>query len=219
MPLGHCRRRNKTIHNLKRKDSHAFLGSINFIPTYLDTISSSLQTISHSPWTAEGRSSQTLARIKRWSLFLSAYEYSLTFRNTTAHANADALPETSPSSETPPKLTEHLESSPVTAKDVQYWMNRDPQLSVVRDYILRGWPDCCNPGLKLFQNKKSELCTSRLHYLPGAQELLYLSRGEKRYFKSCISFLSLALKKSSISLRLWLESRGGHCSCQHMNIL
>ncbi len=79
-------------------------------------------------------------------------------------------------------------------------MNRDPQLSVVRDYVLRGWPDCCDPGLKLFQNKKSELCTSRLHYLPGAQELLYLSRGEKRYFKSCISFLSLALKKSSISL-------------------
>ena len=31
------------------------------------------------------------SRIKCWSLFLSTYEYSLVFRNTTAHANADAL--------------------------------------------------------------------------------------------------------------------------------
>ena len=36
-------------------------------------------------------SAQASARIKRWSLFLSSYEYTLTFRNTTAHANADAL--------------------------------------------------------------------------------------------------------------------------------
>lgn len=30
---------------------------------------------------------QASARIKRWSLFLSNYKYSLVFRNTTAHAN------------------------------------------------------------------------------------------------------------------------------------
>ena len=31
------------------------------------------------------------SRIKRWSLFLSSYEYSLVFRNTTARNNADVL--------------------------------------------------------------------------------------------------------------------------------
>ena len=41
----------------------------------------------------EGRpvSPQASARIKRWSLFLSSYEYTLSFRKTGAHANADAL--------------------------------------------------------------------------------------------------------------------------------
>ncbi len=34
---------------------------------------------------------QASARIKRWSLFLSTYEYTLTFRRTSEHANADAL--------------------------------------------------------------------------------------------------------------------------------
>ena len=34
---------------------------------------------------------QASARIKRWSLFLSNFEYTLAFRNTAAHANADAL--------------------------------------------------------------------------------------------------------------------------------
>ena len=36
-------------------------------------------------------SPQALARIRRWSLFLSAYEYNLKFRDTLSHCNADAL--------------------------------------------------------------------------------------------------------------------------------
>ena len=36
-------------------------------------------------------SPQASARIRRWSLYLSMFEYELKFRNMTAHANADAL--------------------------------------------------------------------------------------------------------------------------------
>ena len=36
-------------------------------------------------------SPQASARIRRWSLFLSSYEYSLSFRDTQSHSNADAL--------------------------------------------------------------------------------------------------------------------------------
>ena len=36
-------------------------------------------------------SPQASARIHRWSLYLSSFEYTLKFRNTTAHGNADAL--------------------------------------------------------------------------------------------------------------------------------
>ena len=74
-------------------------------------------------------SQQASSRIKRWSLFLSNYEYRLVFRNTSAHANADALSRL-PLSDQPVKvfeepelvlLSEHLDDSPVTAKDIKIW--------------------------------------------------------------------------------------------------
>ena len=79
-------------------------------------------------------SAQASARVRRWSLLLSAYEYSITFRNTHAHANADALsrlplPLVQTESNTPPELVllmEHLDESPVTAKHIQAWTRRDP---------------------------------------------------------------------------------------------
>ena len=75
------------------------------------------------------------ARIKRWSLFLSSYEYSLVFRNTTAHANADALsrlplPEELASVAVEPELVllaEHLANSPVTANDIRVWTRRNKE--------------------------------------------------------------------------------------------
>ena len=93
-------------------------------------------------------SSQASARIKRWSLFLSSYEYSLTFRNTTAHANADALsrlplPVTPTTTDLAPELvllTEHLAESPVSACDIRTWTARDPKLSRVLQYVQQGWP-------------------------------------------------------------------------------
>ena len=88
------------------------------------------------------------SRIKRWSLFLSSYEYSLVFRNTTAHANADALsrlplPEEPATTTKEPELillAEHLPDSPVTASDIQLWTRRDSKLSKVLQYVQQGWP-------------------------------------------------------------------------------
>ena len=61
-------------------------------------------------------SAQASPRIKCWSLFLSSYEYTLTFRDTNAHDNADAVSRlplhVEPAMmETPPELVllaEHL---------------------------------------------------------------------------------------------------------------
>ena len=90
---------------------------------------------------------QASARIKRWSLFLSNYEYSLVFRNTTAHANADVLsrlplPEEPAKVTTEPELvllSEHLADSPVTSNDIRVWTERDTQLSKVLYYVQHGW--------------------------------------------------------------------------------
>ena len=40
---------------------------------------------------SKASSQQAFARVRRWSLFLSSYEYVMTFRKTQAHGNADAL--------------------------------------------------------------------------------------------------------------------------------
>ena len=108
---------------------------------------------------------QASARIKRWSLFLSAYEYELVFRDTKAHSNADALsrlplPVIPAKTETPPELVllaEHFDQSPVTAMDIRNCTRRDPELSLVLQFLLQGWPTNYDPGLEIFASKKMEL--------------------------------------------------------------
>ena len=110
-------------------------------------------------------SPQASARIKRWSLFLSSYEYSLLFRSTTAHANVDALsrlplPEEPAKSKTEPELVllaDHLDDSPVTAADIRIWTKRDEKLSKVLQNIQRGWPSDGDPSLEPFSSRRLEL--------------------------------------------------------------
>ena len=66
------------------------------------------------------------ARIRRWALYLSLFEYTLKFRRTAAHGNADALshlplPVEPALEQTPPELVllaEHLNNSPVTTEKI-----------------------------------------------------------------------------------------------------
>ena len=93
-------------------------------------------------------SAQASACIRRWSLLLSAYEYTITFRKTQSHQNADALsrlplPQVQEESRTPPELVlllDHLDESPVTAHHIRVWTRKDPILSKVLGYAERGWP-------------------------------------------------------------------------------
>lgn len=110
-------------------------------------------------------SAQASARIKRWSLFLSSYEYQLVFRNTKAHANADALsriplPEEPLKTREEPELVllaEHLADSPVTAHDIQIWTECDSKLSQVLHYTQKGWPSDGVPSLEPYSTRRSKL--------------------------------------------------------------
>ena len=110
-------------------------------------------------------SQQASSRIKRWSLFLSNYEYRLVFQNTTAHANADALSRL-PLLEQPAKvfeepelvlLAEHLNESPVSANDIKVWTQRDQKLARVLQYIQQGWPCDGDPELEPYSSRCLEL--------------------------------------------------------------
>ncbi len=71
-------------------------------------------------------SSQASARIRCWSLLLSAYEYTIVFRKTEKHQNADALSRLPlerchKESSTPPELvllSDHLRDAPITAHHI-----------------------------------------------------------------------------------------------------
>ena len=112
-------------------------------------------------------SPQASARIRRWSLYLSMFEYTLQFRNTTAHANADALsrlplPEVPAVNQTPPELVllaDHLSNSPVTATQIRDQTRKDPQLAPVVQFVQQGWPSSCREQDQFapFFDKKTEL--------------------------------------------------------------
>lgn len=112
-------------------------------------------------------SPQASAHIRRWSLYLSMFEYTLKFRNTTAHANADALshlplPVQPAVGKQPPELvllSEHLANSPVTADQIREHTRKDPQLAQVVQFVQQGWPRSCPDSDQLvpFFNKRLEL--------------------------------------------------------------
>ena len=92
-------------------------------------------------------SSQASARIRRWSIYLSMFEYTLQFRRTTAHGNADALsrlplPFEPPTDQTPPELVllaDHLSDSPVTVNHIRRWTRKDPDLTSALQFMQQGW--------------------------------------------------------------------------------
>ena len=112
-------------------------------------------------------SPQASARIRRWSLYLSMFEYQLKFRNTTAHANADALsrlplPVEPVVKQPPPEivlLVDHLDNSPITAHQIQQCTCKDPQLAPIVQFVQQGWPSACPNLDKLapFYEKRTEL--------------------------------------------------------------
>ena len=88
------------------------------------------------------------ARIQRWALTLSAYQYRIKYRKAgSENANADAfsslpLPDTPSLTGLPPEtvfLLDRLSKDPVTAKQIKMWTERDPVLSQVKRWVMQGW--------------------------------------------------------------------------------
>ena len=110
-------------------------------------------------------SSQASARIQRWALTLAMYEYTLVFRSTTDHSNADAmsrlpLPEKPDHTPVPVELillAETLQEAPITATHIRLWTRRNPVLSQVLQCIQYGWPASCSEDLRPFWSRRTEL--------------------------------------------------------------
>ena len=108
---------------------------------------------------------QAANRIQRWAWMLASYEYTITWRNTTQHANADALsrlplPEVPPQTTIPAELVlmvDQLQDAPITATQIAAWTRRDPLMARVLRYVLQGWPKQQDDELKHYWPKRMEL--------------------------------------------------------------
>ncbi|KAL1268700.1 hypothetical protein QQF64_034063 [Cirrhinus molitorella] len=79
---------------------------------------------------------------------LGAYEYVISYRACKDHGNADALsclPVAQHSEEEPEEeqvlMLDSIAGPLTTAAQIKHWTSKDPVLSRVREYVLKGWPD------------------------------------------------------------------------------
>ena len=109
------------------------------------------------------------ARIQRWALTLVADDYKIVYKPGSIHANADMLSRL-PLSQTTSEiripgemilLMDMPQSTPVSAQQIKHWTDRDPIISAVRSFVLKGWPDKMTDlepeEIKPYVNRKAEL--------------------------------------------------------------
>ena len=121
------------------------------------------------------------ARVQRWALMLSSYDYQITFRPTFKHSNADALSrlplETmeDKADDLPSELVlllENMDKLPITARAIAKWTQSDPILSRVYKYTQNGWPETRLTDLKGYQQRRTELSTLNGCLLLGARVVI-----------------------------------------------
>ena len=107
-------------------------------------------------------------RVQRWALTLSAYDYTMTFREGKANANADALSRlplpnhitVTPAPADVIHLLDLLSKTPVNAENIRNWTRVDPRLSKVYHYVMTGWPRSIPENdleLKPYFDRRTEL--------------------------------------------------------------
>jgi len=88
------------------------------------------------------------ARIQRWALTLSAYNYRIEYKPGKDLSNADGLsrlplPEVPTDTPLPGDtvlLLECIQTSPIRIAQLRRWTSRDPLLAKVLRYVMQGWP-------------------------------------------------------------------------------
>ena len=105
------------------------------------------------------------ARIQRWALTLSAYNYDIKYKSGKDISNADMLsrlplpefPATVPLPEETIFLMDTLESTPINATRIKNWTNNDAVLAKVRDMVREGWTNTDEEQLQPYQRHRDEL--------------------------------------------------------------
>lgn len=119
-------------------------------------------------------------RMLRWTLILNAYDYTLTHKPGRNISNADSLsrlPKKTSSFEVPAPLevlfTEELQDPPLQSAEISKLTLRDPVLSRVLNWVLKGWPsEKPDAKFQIFFTKRNELSTHRNCLLWGNRVII-----------------------------------------------
>lgn len=130
------------------------------------------------------------ARLQRWALILSAYNFEVKYRKGTELPHADALSRLPlPDSETlelDANYISHVDNClevfcnklvsddtpTTTSKDVAKLTGKDPILAKVLDFVWHGWREVNDPELVLFSRKKDELSVENGCILWGSRVII-----------------------------------------------
>eukprot|EP00731_Ephydatia_muelleri_P013854 Em0007g1164a len=167
------------------KEALAIVWAVKKFHQYLYGLNFTLIT-DHQPLTAlfspdRNISATAASRLQRQALFLSAYTYTMRYRSTTQHANADALsrlpskqqdqaPEDSDDSTA--YLVQQLELLPVTALSLKAGTLKDPELTRVMTFAQSGWPRSISEDLKPFFVRRDELTIEQGCLMWGARAVI-----------------------------------------------
>jgi len=82
------------------------------------------------------------ARMQRWGIFLSEYQYDVEYKRSKDHSNADGLSRlpVPPQVDMEVFLVSFTNALPVTTAEIASETAKDPLLSKVHCYTMEGWP-------------------------------------------------------------------------------
>ena len=130
----------------------------------------------------------TAARLRRWTLILSAYSYDISYRSTKLHSNADALsrlPLATTKEEQGGVRFDNLfnlgqtEALPVTASQIAAATRSDLILSKVYSCVNQGWPRSVSEGMKPYFLRRNELSVQQGCLLWGIRVIVPIKYRKK----------------------------------------
>jgi hypothetical protein len=110
----------------------------------------------------EGIPTLAAARLQRWAIILSAYDYDLEFTAGSSNQEADMLsilplPVEGVDPNEVTYYVDYLDTLPVTADQVKQATRNDPILRQALRYTLEGWPESVPPELYSYARRATEL--------------------------------------------------------------
>ena len=105
----------------------------------------------------------TAARLQRYALFLAGFDYTIRYKNTKLHGNANGLSRLPLHSETTREEPDpvglfyatQFEPLPVTAEQVKRETQRDPLLVKVHELVMKGWSTPQDEAINRFTSGKT----------------------------------------------------------------